>query len=133
MKDYDKESLKNIFLNNICPILFENIASSIFDNSVTLDKNCDISELNGHYDGIHFLPPKWYDELLEKSKEQYCILVIEDINKLSSFEQGKFNELLKYRKISTFDLPSNCRIVLICDNLKDYPLSNEVYSLIAHI
>lgn len=133
MKDYDKESLKNIFSNNICPILFENTTSSIFENCITLDNNCDISELNGHYDGINFLPPKWYDELIEKSNESYCILVIKDVNKLPSFEQTKFNELLKYRKISTFYLPSNCRIVLICNELKDYPLSNDVYSLVAHV
>lgn len=133
MKEYDKESLKSIFLNNICPILFEDIGPSIFENYIILDKNCDISELNGHYEGINFLPPKWYDELLKKSNESYCILVIKDVNKLSSYEQGKFNELLKYRKISTFNLPSNCRIVLICNDLKRYPLSNEVYSLVAHI
>lgn len=133
MKYYDKESLKTIFASNMYPILFENITPSIFDNYVTLDKNCDISELNGHYEGINFLPPKWYEELLAKSTEPYCILIIEDINKLASFEQEKFNELLKYRKISTFDLPSNCRIVLICNDLNNYPLSNEVYSLVAHV
>lgn len=133
MKNYDRESLKVIFKNNICPILIQNIDCDAFNNYVVLDKDSDSSLFNGHYEGINFVGPKWYYELEEKSKNEYCILILKDINMLDFDSQLRFMEILKYRKISTFELPSNCRIILLCDNLEKSPLCEEIYSLVAQV
>lgn len=117
----------------ISSILLENIPENLFKNSIVLDANCDISLLNGHYEGTEFVAPSWYNELIEISKVAHAILVIKNINTISKEEQTKFIELLKYRKISTFDLPKNCTIVGTCFNLKENQINEEVYSLMAHI
>lgn len=116
--------------SGISPILLENIESSIFDSAVILSFNCDNSELNGHYENIDFCPPIWYSELLKK---QTPILVIDNINKLKKEEQTKFIEILKYKKISTFNLPKNCIIIVTASNLKERPINEEVFSLLVHI
>ena len=133
MKKLDINCLKEYLSSNICPILIENTPSNLFDNAIILSNNCDINELNGHYEGINFLPPKWYEKLLENSKKGISLLIIENLNYLPLKEQSKFNEILKYRKISTFKLPSNCRIIVSCNDINDNPISSDVYSLVAHI
>lgn len=115
------------------PILVEGIPSDSFHNSVVLKSTIDPSELNGHYEGSDFCPPTWYQELVEKSKLEPVILLIENINEIPIKEQPKFIELLKYKKISTFSLPSNCLILVTCKNLKERKLSEEVFSLLAMI
>lgn len=133
MKKLDTNYLKEYLSANVCPILIENIPINLFDNAIILNNNCDINELNGHYEGINFLPPKWYEKLLENSKKEISLLIIENLNYLPIKEQSKFNEILKYRKISTFKLPSNCRIIVSCNDINNYPISSDVYSLVAHI
>lgn len=115
------------------PILVEGIPSDSFHNSVVLKSTIDSSELNGHYEGSEFCAPKWYQELVEKSKKECVILLIENINKIPIEEQPKFIELLKYKKISTFSLPRNCLILVTCKNLEEGKLSEEVFSLLAKI
>mgnify|MGYP007007366465 FL=1 len=61
------------------------------------------------------------------------LLIIKNLNQLPVNEQSKFNEILKYRKISTFKLPSECRIIVSCNDINKYPISEDVYSLLAHI
>ena len=114
-------------------ILLEDITDKSFPSAVILDVNCDLSLLNGHYEGVNFVPPTWYLELKELEKTQIPVLVINNINGVSKQEQNKFIEILKYRKISTFELPKNCVIILTCSNLKEKPVSEEIYSLVAHI
>ncbi|MBD9098076.1 hypothetical protein EGP98_00510 [bacterium] len=125
--------LENYIKTGVAPLLIENIPSDLFSNSVVLKSNIDKSELNGHYEDIEFCPPTWYKELLEKSKLDYVILVIENINDISIEEQNKFIEILKYNKISTFTLPKNCLIIVTCSNLNNKKISEEVYSLLAQI
>lgn len=125
--------LENYIKTGVAPLLIENIPSDLFSNSVVLKSNIDKSELNGHYEDIEFCPPTWYKELLEKSKLDYVILVIENINDISVEEQNKFIEILKYNKISTFTLPKNCLIIVTCSNLNNKKISEEVYSLLAQI
>ena len=125
--------LENYIKTGVAPLLIENIPSDLFSNSVVLKSNIDKSELNGHYEDIEFCPPTWYKELLEKSKLDYVILVIENINDVSVEEQNKFIEILKYNKISTFTLPKNCLIIVTCSDLNNKKISEEVYSLLAQI
>ena len=117
----------NVGMKNI---LLEDIPNERFKNNVILASSCDISLLNGHYEGEEFVAPKWYIEL---SKKKNPLLVIENINDIDVNDQKKFIEILKYRKISTFDLPRNCVVILTCSNLKSKPINEEVYSLVVHI
>ena len=115
------------------PMLIKNASPNAFNNSVVINSDIAKSELNGHYEGITFCPPMWYKELIEKSKNNYCILVIGNINEISMEEQTKFVEILKYKKISTFDLPKNCLIIATCTDLSKNKINEEVYSLLVEI
>lgn len=124
------EMLNEYIKSGITPILIENMHASVFDNATILDANCDISDLNGHYENINFVAPSWYNKL---KQNQTKMLVINNINKIDVNEQTKFIEILKYKKISTFDLPKDCIIIVTAKNLKERPINEEVYSLLAHI
>lgn len=132
----NKERL-NILENYIkfgeSPLLIQNISANFFNNAVVIGSNIDRLELNGHYESTEFCPPAWYKELIEKSKIKHAILVIENINEISLDEQTKFIEILKYRKVSTFDLPLNCLIIVTCSDLTFNRINEEVYSLLAQI
>jgi len=125
--------LENYIRSGISPILIQNISSDSFKNSVIIKSNIDSSELNGHYENIEFCPPLWYKELLDKSRTNTTVLVIENINEISLEEQTKFIEILKYKKISTFELPRNCLIIATCSDLTNNKINEEVYSLLAQI
>lgn len=132
----NKERLKifeNYIKSEVSPLLVPNIPSSSFSNSVIIKSNIDRSELNGHYENVDFCPPIWYKELLEKSKTNHAILIIENINEAPLDEQTKFIEILKYKKISTFDLPKNCLIIVTCSDLSVNKINEEIYSLLAQI
>ena len=122
--------LEGILKSGISPILLEDFPVSVFQDAVILESNCDVSELNGHYEETEFCPPEWYKKLTSKDN---AVLVINDINKIPTDEQIKFVEIFKYNKISTFDLPKNCIIIAIASNLKENPINEQVYSLMAHI
>lgn len=125
--------LENYLEIGIGPLLIENLPSDSLPNCVVIKNNIDKSQLNGHYENIDFCPPTWYKELLEKSKTDYVILIIEKINEISLDEQAKFIEILKYKKISTFELPTNCIIIVTCSDLNVGKINEDVYSLLVQI
>ena len=123
----------NKYITTGIPVLVEDIPSETFNNPVILEAQESLNELNGHYEGTEFVKPKWLDELYEKTKTQYPILVINNLNKLTIEEQLKFVEILKYKQVSTFELPENSIIIVLCSNLSEQKLNEEIYSLLAHI
>lgn len=133
MKKLDLESLKKLLMLNEYPILVEDISNELFENSVILNNDCDISLLNGHYEGVNFVAPDWYNILTEKCKDGLTLLIINGINNIDREEQLKFVEILKYRKISTFDLPKNCSIIVTAYDLENKPIAEEIYSLVASV
>ena len=130
MEKAKKDLLEAYVKSGISPILVEGASVSDFKNCVVIDSKCDISLLNGHYEDTEFVGPIWYNELI---KQKNPILIINEINSVSKEEQCKFVEILKYKKISTFELPKNCVVIATCNNLKVNPISEEVYSLMVHI
>lgn len=124
------EIIQSYLNNNVAPLLIENVPLEVFPTAIILSANCDITELNGHYEGAEFVSPKWYQKLLSKT-ETKRVLIISNIDEVSKEEQEKFKEILKYKKISTFDLPNNTIIVLTYKNLRN--VSSEVTSLVATI
>lgn len=125
--------LENYIKSGVSPLLVQTIPSNSFNNSVIIKSNIDRSELNGHYENTDFCPPLWYKELLDKSKTNTSVLVIENINEIPLEEQTKFIEILKYKKISTFEFPKNCLVIVTCSDLTANKINEEVYSLLAQI
>jgi len=133
MKEDKLKILSTYIKSGISPILMEDVSTKIFDDAIIIDSNCDRELLNGHYESTNFVAPDWYNELVKKSKEPYSILVISKINKIPTNDQIKFGEILKYKKVSTFELPKNCIIIVTASDLKNNPINENIYSLLAYI
>ena len=130
MKD-KREMLLSYIKTNVAPILVDFIFGEDLDNAIVLPANVDVKELNGHYDGADFMPPKWFNEILNTNASK--ILVIDKIDTISKKEQLKFCELLEHRKISTFELPENCIIIITANEINKDKISEEIFSLVARI
>ena len=126
-----KELLLSYIKTNIAPILVDFIFGQDLEDAVILPANIDKKELNGHYEEMNYVPPKWLNELLNTKKSQ--LLIIDQIDTIPKEEQKKFIELLKYRKVSTFDLPNNCRIIVTANKINEEMINEEVFSLVARI
>ena len=48
-------------------------------------------------------------------------------------EQLKFCELLEHRKISTFELPKSCVIIVTANEINKDKINEEIFSLVARI
>lgn len=118
---------------DMSPLLLEDVSDDVFVNDIIINADCDISFLNGHYEETSFVAPDWYQDLLDRVKKERPIIVIKNINMIPMAEQNKFIEILKYRKISTFELPEQCLIIVTANNLNNHPISEDVYSLLIHI
>lgn len=130
MEQTKKDLLKAYIKSRISPILLDGISSNIFKDPVVINSDCDISNLNGHYEKEEFVSPNWYNELIKKENP---ILIINELNSISKEEQYKFVEILKYNKVSTFKLPKNCIVIATCNNLKNSTINEEIYSLMARV
>lgn len=126
-----KEMLLSYIKSNVAPILVDFISGQDLKGAIVLPANIDAKELNGHYDGADFMPPKWLNEILSTNANR--ILVIDKIDTISKDEQLKFCELLEYRKISTFNLPESCVIIVTANEINKYKINEEIFSLVARI
>ena len=126
-----KEMLLSYIKANVAPILVDFISSKDLNEAVVLPANIDAKELNGYYDGVDFMPPKWLNEILSTNESKF--LVIDKIDTILKEEQLKFCELLKYRKISTFELPKNCVIIVTANEINKDKINEEIFSLVARI
>ena len=131
MNDVKREFLMSYIKSNVAPILVDFIDGNNIPNSVVLPANLEISELNGHYENIEFVSPEWLNKL--KSYNTPTILVIDKIDSIPKNEQTKFVEILKYRQVSTFELPKNTVIVVTAKEINENTINEEIYSLVAHI
>ncbi len=129
--DDKKEMLLSYIKSNVAPILVDFISGQDLNEAVVLPANIDVKELNGHYDGVDYMPPKWLNKILSTNANR--ILVIDKIDTISKEEQLKFYELLKYRKISTFNLPENCVIIVNASEINKDKINEEIFSLVARI
>ena len=126
-----KELLKGYIESNVAPILLDFISSETLTDAVVIPANISVKKLCGHYSDTEYLPPKWYTQLC--SKENNRILLIDKIDSVEKEEQLKFVEILKYRKVSTFELPEDCVIILTADKVNRDTVSEEILSLVAKI
>lgn len=126
-----KEMLLSYIKANVAPILVDFISGNDINDAIVLPASIDIKELNGHYDGADFMPPKWLNEILNANTSK--ILVIDKIDGIEKEEQLKFCELLEHRKISTFELPKSCVIVLTANEINKDKINEEIFSLVARL
>ena len=126
MMENKRELLLSYIKSNVAPILVDFLSGNDIKNAVILPANIDSKELNGHYDGVDFLPPKWMSEILGTNASK--ILIIDKIDSVSKEEQLKFCELLEHRKISTFSLPENCVILVTANEVNKNKISEEIYT-----
>jgi len=130
MNDAKRELLMSYIKSNVAPILVDFIDGKSIPDSVVLPANLEITELNGHYDNTKFNSPEWLN-ILESTTPS--ILVIDKIDSISKNEQTKFVEILKYRQVSTFELPKNTVIIITAKEVNENTINEEIYSLVAHI
>ena len=126
-----KELLMSYIKANVAPILVNFISGKDIPGAIVISADVDAKELNGHYDGADYMPPKWYNELITNNNSK--VLVIDLIDSINKEEQLKFIELLEYRKISTFELPKDCVIIVTAKEINKDKISEEIYSLVAQI
>lgn len=126
-----REILLSYIRANVAPILVDFIFGKDINGAVVLPSNIDIKELNGHYDGTDFMPPKWLSEILSTNASK--ILVIDKIDAIAKKEQLKFCELLEHKKISTFELPKSCVIIVTANKINKDKINEEIFSLVARI
>ena len=126
-----KELLMSYIKANVAPILVNFISGKDIPGAIVISADVDVKELNGHYDGADYMPPKWYNELVANNNSK--VLVIDLIDSINKEEQLKFIELLEYRKISTFELPKDCVIIVTAKEVNKDKISEEIYSLVAQI
>ena len=91
-----KETLLSYIRANVTPILVDFIFGKDINGAVILPANIDVKELNGHYEGTDFMPPKWLNEILSTNASK--ILVIDKIDTITKEEQLKF---CPYKKLKT--------------------------------
>ena len=125
-----KELLTSYIKANVAPILIDFASANDIPGAIVISADVDIKDLNGHYDNKDFMPPKWYNELI-KSKPK--VLVIDLIDSINKEEQLKFIELLEYRKVSTFELPKDCVIIVTAKEVNKDKINSEIYSLVAQM
>lgn len=126
----EKQELLNSYIKtNVAPILVDFLDGKDIPNAVLLPATIDKTELNGHYEKQEFCPPIWLKHLLEEDEK--IILVIDKIDSIPKEEQLKFIEILKYKQVSTFEIPNDYRIVLTAKELNK--VAKEIQSLIAII
>lgn len=126
-----KELLMSYIKANVAPILVNFISGKDVPGAIVISADVDAKELNGHYDGADYMPPKWYNELVTNNNSK--VLLIDLIDSINKEEQLKFIELLEYRKISTFELPKDCVIIVTAKEVNKDKISEEIYSLVAQI
>ena len=126
-----KELLMSYIKANVAPILVNFISGKDIPGAIVISADVDAKELNGHYEGANYMPPKWYNDLITNNNSK--VLVINLIDSINKEEQLKFIELLKYRKVSTFELPTDCVIIVTAKEVNKDKISEEIYSLVAQI
>lgn len=126
-----KEILLSYIKANVAPILVDFMSGKDLPDATILSSNIDVKELNGHYEGENFVPPKWLNEILNSNTSK--ILVIDKIDTITKEEQMKFVEILKYRKVSTFELPNNCIIIVTVNEISKDKINEEIFSLVVRI
>ena len=127
------EMLQDYIDTNVSPILVDFVDFNDSNKVIALPATASLEELNGHYEGTEYVAPKWFNDLEKISKTKNTVLLIDKIDTIAKEDQLKFVEIIKNRKIGTFDLPSNCVIILSANKVDKDTINEEIFSLVAKI
>ena len=125
-----KDLLMSYIRANVTPILVDFIFGSDFPDAIVIPATISLEEFNGYYEETTYMPPKWYKKLINSNSK---LLIIDLIDSVEKDEQLKFVELLKYRKVSTFELNDDCVILVTAKKISQEKISEEIYSLVAQV
>ena len=128
MKNNDKLIILKECLKANIPVLTDFLTKDDFPSGTVLSSKCSLDDLTGHYEKENYLPPKWYQELLNSK-----MLIIDSLDKIDLEEQLKFMEILKYHQVSTFSIPLDTLIIITAEKIDRTTINKEIYSLVAHI
>lgn len=131
MNKKTKELFTAYLSTNVSPILVDFILGDVIPSSVLIPSTIFKEDLVGKYVGVNYVAPSWFLELTKDKVSK--ILVIDKIDEINKENQLKFLEILKYRKISTFELPENCIIILTAKTINKNTIHEEIYSLVSHV
>ena len=126
-----RELLMSYIKVNIAPILVDFITGKDLEGAIILPSNISNEELNGHYINDIYKPPKWLDKMIFSNKQS--ILVIDNIDSINKEEQEKFIEILKYKKVSTFNIPKTTIVIVTAKVINKDKINEKIYSLVAQI
>ena len=103
-------------LSKIAPIIVSGVPSKLFDDAVVIDANISSKELGvvNTKDGPKY--PEWFLKLKSNGVK---FLVVDGIDKLEEYEQGKFYELLKFKQITNVNLPKKIGIIVTAKDVFD--------------
>lgn len=128
----DKKRMLIEYMNaNVSPILVDFLSGENINEAEIIKSNINKEELTGKYVGENYVAPDWYNNIL--NKKGHKVLVIDKLDEINKEEQIKFKEILKYRKISTFELPKNCVIMITANKINKDTINEEILSLVAKI
>ncbi len=117
-----------------CPLLISNETFQGHRNAVEIDANCEDEVLMCQYDAAgNLVLPKWYQQLMQKKDNRYCLLVIKNINEAEERKQIRFKEMMKYAQINRMKLPKNCIIIATHSYLKNQRITDAIMSLFARV
>lgn len=130
-----KTELLELYITNyVAPILIESMEEIDLKNGVEIEGDCDVTNLQGHFnESGEYQIPYWLKILIENSDKKRTLLIIKNITDIEEDDQMKFYEIMKYRKLNTIQIPDNCVIIATCGNLKEKPINQNIYPLMAHI
>ncbi len=128
------EIIDHLIEHYTCPILISNETFKGYRNAVYIDANCSDEELKCSYkEGGEKVLPKWYQELQQKSKNRYCLLVIQNLNEVEDKKQLRFKEMIKYGQINRMKLPENCIIFVTHSYLKENKMMDMMMCLMNRV
>ena len=115
------------------PMLIKKVPEKIMKrvSTISINSSCSRKELMGKFENYKYISPKWYMDLLNVSKSNVPVLVIENIDKISEKNQRMFIELLKHRKSYVNKLPESCRIFVTYDQID--LVCEELYSYVVKV
>ena len=126
--------IESLIKNYTCPLLVSNETFSGHKNSVEIEADCDDETLMCQYDAMgNLLLPNWYQELMKKKNNRYCLLVIKNFNETDERKQLRFKEMIKFAQINRMKLPENCVIIVTHSYLKNQTIADAMMSLFAKV
>lgn len=120
------EKIKDCINAGVGPILMNKNCEMYLPNHAVLYADSNLEDILPKYDNEgNVKMPLWYKDATLKK-----VLVIEGLDEVEESQQLKFGEILKYKKVSQYNLNPNMLIVVLADEKK---VSEEILNLTVQV